>query len=544
MKKISVAILFTILSVAALNAVGVNEPELKYILNSTVEFQNYSGPHRVIESAQSIKDIGGNLGRNITPTVADSTGNNQKYYLVHSVEFTNKSEKKLDADILYIGPEAGVDHIDNVRRIISGYLSAAYGYSTKDADTLAVFVTVYNAVYRGQYDTLSSKYKDTVMTNLSRENCGLSTSYKEWPGHSEIIIPLFDVEEGGLSTVDTSVISDSKVIDSMKKDDDRNIDSRKDMVDLKEREADQASDKATAAQKTAAEEQKKLNETKKEAAAAEKKAEEAEKKAEEAKKYAEEHPEDKKAQEQAEKAEKEAEEARKEADETKEKLEEQKTKTEEAKTEAAEKQAIADKKQTEAQTERKEIATDQQIVQKEEQTKAKATIDYGLVITDEDELLSKLVKFNIETGEVIKNSPVTVLRSRIVFEAVEDEAFIAIAGQNKGNGTIKLVLIDEDKMEIISESNERIAEDSVLVKNEDYFFCVIEDNGKWVIGKYDNSLSLIKKSIIAVTPQTPISINKTGISVTDSNGFLRLLNKDTLESITKNPSKKSNATAK
>ena len=35
------------------------------------------------------------------------------------------------------------------------------------ADTLAVFITVYNAVYRGKYDVFQSKYKDVVIKNLS-----------------------------------------------------------------------------------------------------------------------------------------------------------------------------------------------------------------------------------------------------------------------------------------------------------------------------------------------------------------------------------------
>lgn len=538
MKKIIAALISTFMTLSFLSAAGVYEPELKATLNNTIEFQNYSGPHKVIQSAQSIKNIGSELGNKITPTEADSTGNSRKYYLVHSVEFNNKEDKKLNADVLYIGSDASVDHIDNVRRIISGYLTAAYGYSEKDADTLAVFITVYNAVYRGQYDTFAEKYKPEVMTNLSKENCGLAISYKDWPGKTEIVIPLFDVEEGGLSTIDTSVISDSSVIKSMKEDDDRNIDARKDMVDLKERESDAASDKAMEAQKQAVEEAKKLNEAKKEAEEAKKAAEEAEKKAEEAQKNAEENPDDKEAQKAAEEAAQKAEEARKEAEEAQKNADEQKEKTDAAKQEAAEKQNLADKKQTEAQTERKDIATDQQIVQKQEQEKARAVTEYGLVITGEKQFLSKLVKFNVETGEVIKNSPISVIRSRAIYEAVPNEAFIAIAGENTANGTVKLVLIDEDKMEIISESNETIAEDSVLVKDGDYFYCVIEDNGKWVIGKYDATLTLVKKSSVAVVSSTPIVINKAGVAVTDSNKGLKLLNIDTLESITKDSGNK------
>ena len=262
---------------ASVFALEVDEPELKITGNETVEFINYTGPHKVIDSLEAIKRIGSDMGKTIVPEKASTVGNKNKYYVVHAVDASEKG--KLDADILFIGPDATVDHIKNLRRIISAYLSSAYGYSEKDADTLAVFVTVYNAVYRGQYDTYNSKYKSVVMQNLSKDNCGLSTTYKEWPGKSEIVIPLYDVS-GGLSTVDTSVISDSTVVDSMKEDDDKNVDSRKDMVDLKEREAEQATEKAQTAQKKAAEENKKLDETKKEATKAQKEADTAKKEAE------------------------------------------------------------------------------------------------------------------------------------------------------------------------------------------------------------------------------------------------------------------------
>ena len=259
MKK---SILFAALSMfiaTAFFGLEVDEAEIRST-STTIEFINYTGPHKVIDSIEAINAIGSGMGSVISKSITSttSTGNSSKYYVVHAVDDTNG---KLDADIIFIGKEATVDHVNNLRRIISAYLSSAYGYSSKDADTLAVFVTVYNAVYRGNKGYFQSKYKDIVLKNLS-SNCGLSTNYKDWPGNSEILIPLFDVKNGGLSTVDTSVISDSKVVDSMQDDDDKNIDSRKDMVDLKEREAEDASDKAKEAQKKATTEQNKLDEEK------------------------------------------------------------------------------------------------------------------------------------------------------------------------------------------------------------------------------------------------------------------------------------------
>lgn len=536
MKKITCLLLISLLSISSIFSLEVDKNELNTTGNEIIEFINYTGPHKVIDSAQAIKEIGSDLGKDISLSVSSTNGSNEKYYVVHSV--TSESKDQLDADIIYIGSTATVDHVDNLRRIISGYLQSAYDYSEKDANTLAVFITVYNAVYRGKLDTFKSKYTEDVVKNLSSENCGLSTNYKDWPGKSEIVIPLFDVKNGGLSTVDTSVIADSKVVDSMQEDEDRNIDSRKDMVDLKEREADESSEKAQEAQKEAVQEQKVLNETKKEAEEAKKEAEEAKKEAEEAKKVAEENPNDKKAQETAKEAEKKAEETTAKAEEKQQQVEEQQKKTDDAKEAAKEAQEIADKKQNEAQTERKEIAQDQQEIQQEKIAEAKANTEYGIIIVDEENLLSRLVKFNSDNGEIIRKSPVAVIRNRTIFEVGSEgsEQFISVAGDNAGNGTIKLVLMDQDNMEITRESNETLSEDSVLVKDGDDYYCVIDDNGKWVVAKYNAELSLRYKSSIAVKSSTPITITKSGVVVTDSTGQLMLLSKTDLSAITKKSS--------
>lgn len=543
MKKILFFTFFAAVLSFSVFSLEVDKSELNAVQNETIEFINYTGPHKVIDSIEAIKGIGSSIGKTIVPEKASNSGNKNKYYVVHAVD---DSTGKLDADILFIGSDATVDHITNLRRIISAYLSSAYGYSEKDADTLAVFITVYNAVYRGNFDSYKNKYKEIVTSNLSAANCGLSVNYKDWPGKSEIVIPLFNVKEGGLSTVDTSVISDSKVVDSMKEDDDKNIESRKDMVDIKEREAESASEKAKEAQKTAVEEQKKADEekkkteaAKKEAEDAKKEAEDAKKEAEEKKKVAEENPSDKKAAEEAKEAEKVAEEKQEEAEEKQEAAEAQEEAqkeaeeaAKEAREEASEQQTIADKKQNEAQNERKEIAKDQKEVQEKEAAEAAMPTEYGIVLTDEAQLLCRLVKFNSKTGEIIKNSPVSVIRNRTIYKTSED--FIAIAGENAKNSTVKLVLINTDTMEITAESNETIAEDSMLIKDGSDYYCVIQNDKYWTLGKFDEKLSLKLKSEINVKSSTPITVTDSGIVVTDNSGKLKLLSKSDLNEVKSN----------
>ena len=541
MKKILSVFFVSLLISTNIFALEVDKTELQSTKSTTIEFISYTGPHKIIDSVEAIKGIGKSLGKEIAPSRDTSKTANlgNKYTVIHAID--ENETGKFDADIIFINKDANVDHITNLRRIISAYLVSAYDYSEADADTLAVFITVYNAVYRGDLDSFKNKYKGVVVKNLSSNNCGLSVNYKDWPGASEIVIPLYDVKNGGLSTIETSVISDKKVVESMKEDDDKNIESRKEMVDIKEREAEKSQEKANAAQKKAVEEQKKLKEEKQkteeakaEAKKAEKKSEQAKAEAEEAKKEAEANPEDEELQKVAEEKQEEAEAAEQEAEEKQEALEEQQEaeatqeeKAEEAKEEAKTEQERADKKQTEAQTERKDIAKDQQIVQNNEIKEASTPSSYGIVLTDEANILSKLVKFNSKTGEIIKSSPVTVIRNRTIYKT--PDAYIAIAGENEGNGTIKLVLIDIETMEIFAESEETVSDTSVLVNDGNEYYCVINYDDDWVVGKYDETLALKLKSKVNVKQSTPITVTESGIVVTDKNGNLKLLSKETLE---------------
>lgn len=523
MKKLIFTLLSLFVFLQLSYTLEINKSEMEASSqNSSIEFINYEGPHKIIDTAKAIRGIGNTIGTQVASdiSVSSNTNSNDKYYVIHIIGET--SNPKLDADILFLNKTAGVDHIKNLRRIIAGYISSAYGYSDEDADTLSVFITVYNAVYRANKNYFSEKYKTEILEKLSDENCGLSTNYEEWPGKTEIVIPLYDVNNGGLSIVDTSVISDSEVIDSMQSDDDKNIEARKDLVDLKERESDEAYEKAQNAQKDAVEQQKQLNQEEENTKNLEEELKDAEYRAGE-------NPEDQELQDEAERK-------AKELEEQKQKEEELRNSIQESKKEASEQQALSDKKENEAQNERKEIAKDQTIVQKEEAERSKINAGYGVIIADNKSLLSQVVKFNKANGQIIKNSPVKMIRNRTVYKT--SDKYIAIAGEtateSNPNRDVKLVLLDTNTLEIFSQSEESVYENSVFIKGDDNYFCVISIDNKWHLGKYDENLNLIAKSEIEVYEDSPVTINDELIAITNKNGQLNLLDKNELKVILSN----------
>ncbi len=481
---------------------------------NSVVFLNYTGPHDIISSAEQIVEIGIGMGAPIDPNVQEvqRMGERNRYYVIHAVD--PDTTVGLDADILILGEDALVDHIDNLRRIISGYLQAAYDYSAQDADTLAIFATVYNAVYRGQLDVFEQKYKPIVLENLSQENVGLALSYDEWPGKTQIVIPFVSLTPGTIN-VDTGVISDSEVIDSLRDEPDMGIDARKDLADIKEEESQVATQAAIDSQRAA-------TEAKEEVEQETEVLEQAQNEAEVAQQIARENPEDEQAQQ-------EAIVAQERVEEQEEVVAQAEQRVEELQQQSEAQQDFADARRVDAQTDRIEIAEDQQEIVQEQLAMGNETIEltHGLKIVDERRLLSSLVLMDVNSGIEVKESSIDVIRNRVIFE--EADGYVAIAGTTGRNAAVRLVKLDLLSMEIIQQSLEKLSADSVIVKDNNFYYVVVEDEKNFYVAKYDSNLLQVVQSSLSVQAQTAITITGAGVLVTDEDGLLRLLNTSDLE---------------
>lgn len=239
MKKAMLSIL-VFLSVLGLYAQEVAEEELRSV-DREIVFINYEGPYDRIDTADEIKGLGWYLA-NVLAQNNERASFLFKYSVIRAVD--PQETGKFDADIFSIDRDAKVDHIDNIRRILTGYLEGAFDYAAEDARTLARFATIYNAVYRGGLDYFSEKYKALVLSYLTAQNAGLSTKYFEWPGATKMLIPLTaEAGKGVLGSLSTTELTEDKVIEEMRQQEDMGLEDRKDMVELKEREVEEKMDR-------------------------------------------------------------------------------------------------------------------------------------------------------------------------------------------------------------------------------------------------------------------------------------------------------------
>ena len=128
---------------------------------------------------------------------------------------------------------------------------------------------------------------------------------------------------------------------------------------------------------------------------------------------------------------------------------------------------------------------------------------------------------NAKTGALVKTSPINVIRERELIPV--ENGFVAIAGEEGENHTIRLVLIDNVDLEIQKESEDVVSPQSVLVYNGGSFYVVVKEGISWVVAKYSANLERQLKSKESVDMATPITVGENGICVTNEKGEVLVL---------------------
>ncbi|HSV95341.1 MAG TPA: P83/100 family protein [Spirochaetota bacterium] len=548
MRKHCAFILLILLAVVPAAGLEVDIDELKKA--GKIEFINYTGPRQNQDSVAVVKSIGSGLAAE-----AQKRGENARvhYYTKYSLirAISKEEPEKFSADIFSINKNARVTHIRYIRHILSGYFERMYGYSGKNAYTLAVFTTYYNAVYRGDVEYFGKAYKKVVTGNLTPRNAGLSTRYDEWPGATRIVIPLSETaKRGEIDSIDPDIISDRKVRTAIRKEDE-NLEQRKDLVDLKEKIIEK--DKKETAEKKA--------DLVKEAREVEKEKKRIEdEKADLERKKREQDREEQKLKDEKEKAKsiRDAEEKKKKEEEItvrEEKLKQEKQKTaEKEKAVATEERKVAEKK-GEIKKEEKRVAEKESKIAKKEESlkeekkeiekdelkkdikespeKAKAKLEEKEKELDkrEDELRSKeldksvfaeklyylKIREYLEAGHY--NNEMYMINAaarRVMFKSPVENicgsrydvfsggvAVIVHQGDHKTGH--RLMLLDRETLKESRRGKDDVFWRSFVEVRDGFIYAVTVENGKYYLGRYDGSLARTARSQEQVSENTFIS---------------------------------------
>ncbi len=546
---------FTILFAVMMINVAALEVDVDEIKKtSKIEFENYRGPVSRNESQASIRNIGYQLGL--------FEGNNElfryhmKYSIIHAVD--EKIKDKYDADILSIDREAEVDHIRNIRYIMSGYLSKYYGYTKRQADSLAVFLTYYNAFYRGNIEYFNDKYKEVVMMHINKINAGISTKYYEWPGNTKILIPLTkSSQKDKLKSLETFEISDSKIIEEIRKSNDKKIDDRKEIVKLKEKELSEEK-KTIEKEKKDVEAEKKEVEKQKDAIVKEK--EEIAKKEAEIKKEKEEaatikdQKERQKKEEEIKKEEKKLEEKKAEVTKKDEAIKKEETKVAKREETVKQKQQTSDSKTQTVQKEKEQIKKDETqpkskeetLAQKEKELKEredelkrqqrddKVYADKFYYLKTQDYMVgghynNEMYIIDAAGMKVSLKSPVDKICGYKYL--VYNEGVVVITYKTTHESDHNLTLLDLEKLEVKKTGTDNIFFRSFIEEYENHIFAIIKNGDDFYLGKFNKSLERVAISDDKIDFATFITFYKDYIYVNSLKKEIIVLHKNDLKNI-------------
>jgi len=559
------------------------EVDVDEVRSKKVKFTNYRGKNKKIDPVQGIMSIGTQLGRGAKKVKPNRKFHyHMKYSIVRAI--SSEEPEKLSADIFSLDKYARVDHIKNVRRITTAYLVEMYNYTYREAKALSLFITYYNANYRGDMEYLSSKYKKTVLKHLNRYNAGISTKYYEWPGRTRLIIPLIeDSKRDKLKGVDPDIISGKKIRDKVRKDD-SHLDERKDLVELKEkkisRDKEQVEIDKEKIEQNEADIKKKEKEkskrkddikTKKEdIKKKEDKIEKEKKKTDEIKSPAEKRKKkeeikkeekrlarEKKTLREKEKKTKEDEidlkkkkkkvvESKKEVKKEEEKITEKEKKLDEEKKEIVEDESKKDpdkkRDETEESLEKKELALkkkEEELDKREDKLrdKAKEKIIYAskLYYLKIREYMqgghynNELYMINPATRKIIFKSPIDNICGKRYDIFAEGIVVITHLGNHKSGH--RLTLLDRETLEVVRSGTDDVFWRSFVEIRENHIYAIMSERGKYYLGKYDMNFKIVARSNEWINENTFITFFEDYIYINSEDKKIMVLNKKDLSLI-------------
>ncbi len=183
-KIINLYLLITIGTLYSQDRQRLGESELKQ--SKKVNFQNRDNSRANPGIIAKHEQTGRTLAEKVT-----SSPNKTAYFNGFSVQRISGSNPKLfGADIINMNRDVNLGHINSLQRILSSYIQELFNYNQSSADTISKYVLYYNAMHRSEKSYFREKYSPEVIDTLDIEKLGLSVSYRDWAGSTQLVLPL------------------------------------------------------------------------------------------------------------------------------------------------------------------------------------------------------------------------------------------------------------------------------------------------------------------------------------------------------------------
>jgi hypothetical protein len=196
---------------------------------------------------------------------------------------------------------------------------------------------------------------------------------------------------------------------------------------------------------------------------------------------------------------------------------------EEQKTEAERTEQFAGEKAEEARQDREEIAQDQQEIIAQEDAQANAAPSMLAVkFTGPDTNLGDIVRVNTATAAEIRSSALHTIIGRTV--TLKDGRIFAVAGETRGQGANRLIDLNPDTLEMKAQGADDIHPQSLLWVNGDNFYAVTIVSEKLFLARFNAELERQARSSVMVHPQAALFFEGNVLLTQRDDGSVLILN--------------------
>ena len=170
-------------SIAAQKA-KLGESEIRE--SEKIRFTNRSNQR----AADSVKKQNDSIGKRLSQMVESEPNGVHDYKGVSARRILGDKNGLFGGDVISLDEDSGFGHINSVYRILASYIENSFGYSEEKADIIALYVLYYNAMHRNEKSYFKTKYANNLSDVLKVNSTGIGKSYRDWPGKTQIVIPL------------------------------------------------------------------------------------------------------------------------------------------------------------------------------------------------------------------------------------------------------------------------------------------------------------------------------------------------------------------
>jgi hypothetical protein len=191
---------------------------------------------------------------------------------------------------------------------------------------------------------------------------------------------------------------------------------------------------------------------------------------------------------------------------------------------AAKQEQFAQQKQDEARQDRENIAKDQQtMIALGVPPQGSIRSVMSLVLERPDATSGRLVSIDPATGKELRRSALNTVYVRTL--TILNNKVLAIAGENRGNGAVRLIEIDPRSLEMASQGNDDLHPGSLIwVNDNDLYIITANRDGTFNLGRFNTDLALQAKSRINIHPNAMVSIQRGSLLTQRTDGSSALLN--------------------